>query len=83
MESPKRPYEMILKIGADSLEDLINSFNYIEFDIIKIQQDGFNNKQITSSGGPGGGYNFELIRTETANHEEYFEKLNKYLEEIR
>lgn len=80
MSKPKRPYEIVISAGADSLEDLATTLEIIAQDIcgekavIKLSR---------TSGSPSSGYNFEIVRTDTADHDEYFEKLEKYLTEKR
>ena len=79
MIEPKRPYEMIMKIGADTLDDLARSLSNIEYDIVCMIERGHSNPHITTSGSPSTGYSFSLVRTETADHDEYFKQIEQYL----
>ncbi len=81
MNKPKRPYEMVLEIGSDSLEDMSRSLSNISYDIYCMIERGHSNPHITTSGSPSSGYNFSLIRTDAADHDEYFKQLTAFLEE--
>lgn len=83
MNVPKRPYEMIISIGSDSLEALAHSLSNIQFDIYTMIEKGHANPHISTSGSLDSGYNFSLVRTDTADHTEYFKKLDAYLEETK
>lgn len=83
MQPPKRPYEMIVVIGADDLNSLAHSLKNIAFDVWTMTEKGHQNPHVTTSGSPSTGYNFSLVRTDTADHHEYFKKLDEYLKESR
>jgi hypothetical protein len=83
MEAPKRPYEMIITIGADDLKGLANGLDNILFDIYGYIEHGHQNPHVCTSGSPSCGYSFSLTRTEVSGHEEYFKKLEEYLAETR
>ena len=83
MEAPKRSFEMVIEIGADTLQDVANTLRSIEFDVYESIEKGFSGKHVSTSGSSSSGYNFSLIRTETNSHDEYFEKLEAWLEERR
>lgn len=78
MSKPKRPYEIVISAGADTLEDLATALETIAQDIC---EEKAIIKLSRTSGSPSNGYNFEVVRTDTADHNEYFEKLRKYLTE--
>ena len=81
MKTPKRPYEMVMEIGSDSLEAMAHSLENIVFDIHCMIERGHSNPHITTSGSPDSGYNFSLVRTDTADHDEYFKQLEIFLDE--
>ena len=80
MNAPKRPYEMVLEIGSDSLEAMAHSLENIVFDIHCMIERGHQNPHITTSGTTDSGYNFSLVRTDTADHDEYFKQVKTFLE---
>jgi|WetSurMetagenome_2_1015567.scaffolds.fasta_scaffold246007_4 hypothetical protein len=81
MSAPRRPFEMVLEIGADSLEDLASALHSIQFDVFEMIERGHQNPHVCTSGSPSSGWNYSLVRTETADHDEYFKKLDAWLEE--
>jgi hypothetical protein len=83
MEAPRRPYEMIVSIGADDLKGLAITLDNIAFDIYGYIEHGHQNPHVCTSGSPSSGYTLSLTRTEVADHDEYFKKLDAYLEELR
>jgi hypothetical protein len=84
MEAPRRPYEIILEIGADDLESIASALHSIEFNVFElIENGGVKDKYVSTSGSPSSGWNFSIIRTETADHDSYFKQLDTYLESKR
>lgn len=79
MNAPKRPYEMVLTIGADSLESMAGALRNITHEVYVMAERGHNNPHNTTSGGVDSGYTYSLTRTDTADHEEYFKQIEAYL----
>lgn len=82
MNAPKRPYEMVLSIGADSLEAVAGALHNISHDVYIMAERGHSNPHTTTSGGVDSGYMFSLVRTDTADHDEYFKQIEVYLESM-
>ena len=81
MKAPKRPYEMVMEIGSDSLEEMAHSLENIVYEIHCMIERGHSNPHVTTSGSPDSGYSFSLVRTDTADHDEYFKQLEVFLDE--
>ena len=87
-DRPRRKIEMVLKIGADSYEDLAGAL-----DLLSIEAEGSARKarggkaaeclsSLSTSGGHSVSWNYS-VREDGLPHEEYFEELERYLEQRR
>lgn len=77
MNAPRRRVMFELKIGADSVKDLIRSLEQLIFDIAN----GAPPQSV--SGSPHSGYNYTYSEDETITHESYHAQLRDYLNNRR
>ena len=80
-KAPNRPYILFLKMGADSLDEIRSELKNLIFDLNLYDERIKKDKIIDSiSGSPSSNYSLTLIKSETKDHEEYINKLTKYLD---
>jgi hypothetical protein len=78
-KKPDRPYELIVKIGADNIESIVYNLNDVAFMIREA-----NNANITEfpfrsvSGSSTGNCSFSLIKSETIDHDSYLKQLELF-----
>ena len=75
MEAPRRAYILELKLQADDKRAIHSALKHIDFLIAS--------NQLTQgvSGGYDSGYSYKLDVDESITHDNYIEKLEKYLAE--
>lgn len=74
MSAPKRAFELEMKVGGDTLEDLMSTF--LDF-VDHIEATG----KSCVHGGPSSGGFFEIKHDPTMTHDRYIELLEKHLDE--
>jgi len=69
---PRRRVEVEIKIGADSIADLVRALEQISFDVDR-------GSRSVVSGGPNAGWHYRVDEDQTITHASYFEAVDIYL----
>lgn len=79
-----RRYQLTLKLGADSPDDLDGALNSIQFDVsVLIDKQRLNRSYHSVSGGPTRDWTLDIAFDPDMTHERHFEQIKAYLEKKR
>lgn len=79
-----RRYQLTLKLGADSVDDLDGALNSVQFDVsVLIDKQYLNRSYHSVSGGPTRDWTLDIEFDPEMTHERHFEEIKAYLEQKR
>jgi hypothetical protein len=79
-DKPKRKYELEIRMGADSYEDMLNDL--IDWaQTMKIESPGIDYSTDGVSAGYHSSHSYKIAVTPDMTHERYFEELDAWLDE--
>jgi len=77
MNTPERQHTLLLKLSADSREELVAALTQIAIEVDRGQNAG-----VSVSAGPGYGYVMQTRLNPDMTHDKYFKDLEAHLDEL-
>lgn len=79
-----RRYQLTLKLGADTIDDLDGALNTVQFDVsVLIDKQYLNRNYHSVSGGPTRDWTLDIAFDPDMTHDRHFEQIKAYLEQKR
>lgn len=84
-DGPHRKHRMVLKLEADSIDDLSGALTQLALDLDMDDMRGrdWTERVDRASGGPSSGYQLDMVTDPNMDHDTYIQLLNAWLDSDR